>query len=110
MNLSVWSLLIPLLIVSILVIVSLFFVASPLGELSDSPFECGFESSFFSRIPFSLHFFSVSVVFLVFDLEIVALLPLVTWLTGVTFITLLIFILMLGLIIEWFDGSLDWSL
>nr|AGW84099.1 NADH dehydrogenase subunit 3 [Arses telescopthalmus batantae] len=80
-----------------------------------SPYECGFDPLGSARLPFSIRFFLVAILFLLFDLEIALLLPLpwaiqlqvptmtLTW----TFI--LIFLLTLGLIYEWAQGGLEWA-
>lgn len=79
-----------------------------------SPFECGFNPLNHSRIPFSIRFFLIAIIFLIFDVEIALILPLtlifkfcniISW-TIRLFIFLVI--LLLGLFHEWNQGILNW--
>nr|QTZ18974.1 NADH dehydrogenase subunit 3 [Epicypta sp. WQY003] len=80
-----------------------------------SPFECGFDPKQSSRIPFSLQFFLITIIFLIFDVEIVLLMPLIIimkfsnlmiWSFSSFFF---IIILLIGLYHEWAQGALEWS-
>nr|YP_009487842.1 NADH dehydrogenase subunit 3 [Anopheles nimbus]AWB98933.1 NADH dehydrogenase subunit 3 [Anopheles nimbus] len=80
-----------------------------------SPFECGFDPMNSSRLPFSLRFFLIAIIFLIFDVEIALLLPMImiikmsnllNWtITSMFFIL----ILLLGLYHEWNQGALEWN-
>nr|UFR82857.1 NADH dehydrogenase subunit 3 [Goliathus goliatus]UFR82896.1 NADH dehydrogenase subunit 3 [Mecynorhina torquata ugandensis] len=80
-----------------------------------SPFECGFDPKSSARLPFSLQFFLIAVIFLIFDVEITLLIPLILTLkycnmSMYMFITIFfIFILLLGLYHEWNQGALNWA-
>nr|VFU96086.1 NADH dehydrogenase subunit 3 [Proasellus coiffaiti] len=80
-----------------------------------SPFECGFSPVSTSRLPFSLRFFVIAVIFLVFDVEIVLLLPLSSsWeISAMSFWTLsylfFLAILLVGVMYEWSYGALSWK-
>lgn len=78
-----------------------------------TPFECGFDPFNSARIPFSLRFFILAVLFLVFDIEIAILIPIpaIEYISLIIKLTLVIFciILVLGLFHEWNEGSLEWK-
>ncbi|YP_636064.1 NADH dehydrogenase subunit 3 (mitochondrion) [Micropterus salmoides] len=80
-----------------------------------SPYECGFDPLGSARLPFSLRFFLVAILFLLFDLEIALLLPL-PWgdqlmnpLTTFLWASAVLILLTLGLIYEWSQGGLEWA-
>nr|YP_010329459.1 NADH dehydrogenase subunit 3 [Haemaphysalis mageshimaensis]UNO53994.1 NADH dehydrogenase subunit 3 [Haemaphysalis mageshimaensis] len=77
-----------------------------------SPFECGFDPFSFSRVPFSLKFFYIGIVFLIFDVEIVIIVPfpLIMSFNLYLFLAFLFInlIILLGLIFEWKLGMIDW--
>nr|AFL03303.1 NADH dehydrogenase subunit 3 [Corvus nasicus] len=80
-----------------------------------SPYECGFDPLGSARLPFSIRFFLVAILFLLFDLEIALLLPLPwaiqlqTPTTTLTWASILIILLTLGLVYEWNQGGLEWA-
>nr|YP_009654790.1 NADH dehydrogenase subunit 3 [Eurygaster testudinaria]QCI09346.1 NADH dehydrogenase subunit 3 [Eurygaster testudinaria] len=80
-----------------------------------SPFECGFDPIDSPRAPFSVQFFLIAVLFLIFDIEIAIILPIIItmkWtMTSVWIGTILTFIVILitGLYYEWKNGMLEWS-
>jgi len=66
---------ISLILILILKIVSFFISEKVLLNREElSPYECGFEHHNVSRIPFSLRYFFLTLIFLLFDLEIVLML------------------------------------
>nr|AUQ23314.1 NADH dehydrogenase subunit 3 [Pachyrhinus yasumatsui] len=80
-----------------------------------SPFECGFDPKNSARMPFSLQFFLIAVIFIIFDIELTLLLPMIfalktSNLTSFSIImTMFILILLIGLYHEWGQGALEWS-
>nr|YP_423943.1 NADH dehydrogenase subunit 3 [Cathartes aura]AAR19055.1 NADH dehydrogenase subunit 3 [Cathartes aura] len=80
-----------------------------------SPYECGFDPLGSARLPFSIRFFLVAILFLLFDLEIALLLPL-PWAiqlqsptTTLIWASTILLLLTLGLIYEWMQGGLEWA-
>nr|ACH82166.1 NADH dehydrogenase subunit 3 [Carpodacus vinaceus] len=80
-----------------------------------SPYECGFDPLGSARLPFSIRFFLVAILFLLFDLEIALLLPL-PWAiqlhsptATLIWASFLLLLLTLGLIYEWAQGGLEWA-
>lgn len=79
-----------------------------------SVYECGFDPFHSPGKPFSIRFFLIAILFLVFDLEISYLFP---WsccsniidLKGQLIIIIFLIILTLGLIYEWLKGGLEWE-
>nr|AWB98179.1 NADH dehydrogenase subunit 3 [Anopheles aff. lutzii B PGF-2018] len=80
-----------------------------------SPFECGFDPMNSSRLPFSLRFFLIAIIFLIFDVEIALLLPMILIIKSSNLINwtitslFFIFILIIGLYHEWNQGALEWN-
>lgn len=77
-------------------------------------YECGFNPIYRAHLPYSVRFFKIAVVFLLFDIELVLLIPLVYYFKYIYFFRgvfvgiIFLFILILGLIYEWKQGLLEW--
>nr|YP_009164786.1 NADH dehydrogenase subunit 3 [Neoneuromus tonkinensis]AKA94238.1 NADH dehydrogenase subunit 3 [Neoneuromus tonkinensis] len=99
----------------IMMLASLLSKKSFIDREKASPFECGFDPISSSRMPFSLRFFLIAVIFLIFDVEIALLFPLILIMNYSSifmwFFTSLIFliILLIGLYHEWNQGALNWA-
>nr|UOD76627.1 NADH dehydrogenase subunit 3 [Coeligena bonapartei consita]UOD76770.1 NADH dehydrogenase subunit 3 [Coeligena bonapartei bonapartei]UOD77004.1 NADH dehydrogenase subunit 3 [Coeligena helianthea tamai]UOD76640.1 NADH dehydrogenase subunit 3 [Coeligena bonapartei consita]UOD76653.1 NADH dehydrogenase subunit 3 [Coeligena bonapartei consita] len=115
MNTITFMLTLSLALTTILVMVNFWLAQITPDSEKLSPYECGFDPLGSARLPFSIRFFLVAILFLLFDLEIALLLPLpwaiqlqspTTTLTWTFIITLL---LTLGLIYEWTQGGLEWA-
>lgn len=78
-----------------------------------SPFECGFTPKFNARMPFSMRFFLISLVFLIFDVELILLFPFILSIIShvsfkrIMFLSFFFIILLLGLLHELNQGRLD---
>nr|YP_002519697.1 NADH dehydrogenase subunit 3 [Pseudobalistes flavimarginatus]BAH10259.1 NADH dehydrogenase subunit 3 [Pseudobalistes flavimarginatus] len=115
MNLITTIILLTVLLSSILAIVSFWLPQMTPDHEKLSPYECGFDPLGSARLPFSMRFFLIAILFLLFDLEIALLLPL-PWgnqldspLLTFLWASTILFLLTLGLIYEWLQGGLEWA-
>nr|WNH20718.1 NADH dehydrogenase subunit 3 [Brotula townsendi] len=115
MNLVTTVIAIAIALSTILAIVSFWLPLMTPDHEKLSPYECGFDPLGSARLPFSLRFFLVAILFLLFDLEIALLLPL-PWgdqllspLLTFAWATAVLALLTLGLIYEWIQGGLEWA-
>nr|AOY39134.1 NADH dehydrogenase subunit 3 [Stenotrachelus aeneus] len=96
-------------------IVNLISKKSFMDREKSSPFECGFDPKSSSRLPFSLQFFLIAVIFLIFDVEITLLFPMIlnlkysNLMIYMIIMLFFIFILLLGIYHEWNQGALSWT-
>ena len=77
-------------------------------------FECGFDEFDDARKPYDVRFYLVSILFVIFDLEVAFLFPWAVSLGSIGtfgFIAMMIFLLVLtvGFIYEWKKGALEWD-
>nr|WRY71217.1 NADH dehydrogenase subunit 3 [Dermacentor reticulatus] len=106
-----------LMILLILIMLYIMFFLMNFKNLENkeenSPFECGFDPFSISRVPFSLKFFLIGIIFLVFDVEIVVIIPFPLFsmnknlIFTVSFITIN-FLILMGLLYEYKFSMLDW--
>nr|BAR45791.1 NADH dehydrogenase subunit 3 [Scopelosaurus hoedti] len=115
MNLLSTVLLIAVILSSVLALVSFWLPQLNPDTEKLSPYECGFDPLGSARLPFSLRFFLVAILFLLFDLEIALLLPLpwgdhlATPTHTFYWATTILALLTLGLAYEWTQGGLEWA-
>nr|YP_009318515.1 NADH dehydrogenase subunit 3 [Echinoderes svetlanae]APA17422.1 NADH dehydrogenase subunit 3 [Echinoderes svetlanae] len=106
--------------ISTLIVMVFFILAITLSyyigydrEMGGS-YECGFNPVFGAHMPYSVRFFKIAVVFLLFDVELVLLMPMVFYfnfgwyLSGSMICLVFMFILLGGLLYEWKQGLLEW--
>nr|YP_073302.1 NADH dehydrogenase subunit 3 [Schizaphis graminum]AAS00820.1 NADH dehydrogenase subunit 3 [Schizaphis graminum] len=81
-----------------------------------APFECGFDPFNKSRIPFSMNFYLIAIIFLIFDIEISIIMPMILnfKISNMVYFNLMFIIFFLFMIItifyEWKFGSLNWKI
>jgi NADH:ubiquinone oxidoreductase subunit 3 (subunit A) len=84
------------------------------GVVKNATYECGLESKGDAWIQFKSHYYLYAIIFLVFDVETIFLLPFAVafgGLSGGAFVAIMIFLLLLveGLVWAWSKGVLTWK-
>lgn len=91
-------------------------LASPLRPtvVKGEPYESGIVPLGDARVRFSVKFYLVAILFIVFDIEVVLLIPwavamrVLGW-EGFIAASIFLFILAVGLVYEWKKGALQWD-
>nr|YP_010161940.1 NADH dehydrogenase subunit 3 [Tachycines zorzini]QRI61342.1 NADH dehydrogenase subunit 3 [Tachycines zorzini] len=108
-------------VIIMMLVMLVMVLASSLSKKSindrekNSPFECGFDPKSSARLPFSLRFFLIAVIFLIFDVEIALLLPIIVIMKWSNLLSwsivsmMFLLILLVGLFHEWNQGALEWA-
>ena len=119
----------PYLFILILGLAALAFALTPLAlawlwakkfspqkpsQEKNATYECGLESKGDAWIHFKSEYYLYAIVFLIFDVETIFLLPFAVAFTGLTaggFLAMMIFLLLLveGLVWAWMKGVLTWK-
>nr|AWB99791.1 NADH dehydrogenase subunit 3 [Anopheles darlingi] len=113
--LSTMTLIIMIVTIVVMILATLLSKKTLTDREKCSPFECGFDPMNSSRLPFSLRFFLIAIIFLIFDVEIALLLPMIMIIKSSNLINwtitslFFIFILIVGLYHEWNQGALEWN-
>nr|YP_010865961.1 NADH dehydrogenase subunit 3 [Dicerapanorpa magna]WGT92194.1 NADH dehydrogenase subunit 3 [Dicerapanorpa magna]WGT92220.1 NADH dehydrogenase subunit 3 [Dicerapanorpa magna] len=99
----------------VMILASILSKKTIIDREKSSPFECGFDPKSSARLPFSLRFFLIAVIFLIFDVEIALLLPMIMILSFSSIMMwssvglFFLIILLIGLYHEWNQGALEWA-
>lgn len=93
---------------------ALIFAPSSPDPEKLSAYECGFNAFDDARMKFDVRFYLVSILFIIFDLEVAFLFPWAVTLTEVgpaAFWSMMVFlgVLTIGFAYEWKKGALEWE-
>ena len=91
-----------------------FFSPNKPGQDKNATYECGLESKGDAWIQFKSEYYLYGIIFLVFDVETIFLLPFAVSFTGLpagAFVAMMVFLLLLveGLAWAWMKGVLTWK-
>ena len=106
-------------------LISILFIALPLLLAPKNPdseklsaYECGFNAFDDARMKFDIRFYLVSILFIIFDLEVAFLFPWAVSMFNLShggmifaFWSMMVFlgVLTIGFIYEWKKGALEWE-
>lgn len=84
------------------------------GDQKSATYECGLESKGDALVQFKAQYYLYAIIFLIFDVETIFLLPFAVAFTGLSagaFIAMMVFLLLLveGLAWAWMKGVLTWK-
>src|SRR4051795_10408043 len=119
----------PYLLIFILLVAAVLFALAPLilawlwakkfspkkpGQDKNAVYECGLESKGDAWIQFRSEYYLYAIIFLIFDVETIFLLPFAVAFTGLSkfaFVEMMVFVFMLvaGLVWAWRKGVLTWK-
>nr|UZH32927.1 NADH dehydrogenase subunit 3 [Aphis spiraecola] len=109
-------LILTLILMMLFMILILINMKMKFNHNKSAPFECGFDPFNKSRIPFSLNFYLIAIIFLIFDIEISIILPMILnfKISNMLYFNLMFMIFFMFMIItifyEWKFGSLNWKI
>jgi NADH:ubiquinone oxidoreductase subunit 3 (subunit A) len=114
-----YSLLFIYFIISILLGIFIFLLpylitSQEFDEEKLSAYECGFDPFQDARIKFDIQFYIIAILFVLFDLEIIYLIPWVSIvfelkIFGYLIVLLFLTLLFLGFLYEWIKNALNWQ-
>ena len=84
------------------------------GDVKNATYECGLEAKGDAWVQFKSHYYLYAIIFLVFDVETIFLLPFAVSFGGLSagaFIAIMVFLLLLveGVVWAWSKGVLTWK-
>jgi NADH-quinone oxidoreductase subunit A len=108
------AILFPLVPLALARIWALKFAPAKPGQQKNATYECGLESKGETSIQFKAQYYLYGILFLVFDVETIFLLPFAVAFTGLSvggFLAMMVFLLLLaeGLAWAWMKGVLTWK-
>jgi NADH-quinone oxidoreductase subunit A len=101
-------------IIVCIILVLTYLVNTPTNDYEKhSSYECGFEPFGDARSFFDIHFYTIGLLFIIFDLEIVFLIPFainIESTSPIAYLNFILFmiILLVGFYYEWALGLLNW--